>query len=283
MTAPAKPADTVRDLVASSVEVSPQEVATDSTCEGYASVAFVQRVEDEVRRRAAEPTRHWARRSPTDVRTADEISRGDEADILPRVTVAVTSIFGGLGTAIPVGLATHPAAMIPVVGASLALTIGTLDGHWNRISRMSRRYRAHEAIMVDAVEVPAVAAHAFDAVNAAAATLRSLSAPDIAIAYAVEARTEAVDALVALGSLAQVSDDMVWLATTEPYQRLVTLAAKGTVLEHLCKDRLALPHTLDITAMPEGLESAEDVGAYLIAENAAVATSLTKVLPSATD
>lgn len=191
-------------------------------------------------------------------------------------------LISGVAGGIALGVAAEPtlgsvgAPVMAVFGmaAGAKAMMNTLTNQTAWPLRLSRRYREHEAIMADVVTVPAVAGRAFDDVKEAAKTLRSLSAPDMAIAYAVEAREEAADALVALASLAKVSPDPVWLATTDPYRRVLTLAAEVTVLEHLCKDRLALPHNVGTAVVPEGMQTAEEVGAYLLSENQTVARAL---------
>lgn len=251
---------------------------TATTGEATPNQSFAHRVEIEKARRTATADAAWLRRSPTDARALDQIHQDAASEATPVVAVAMGSLLAGIGGGLAIGLTAHPALVFMPIVAGAGSMVMTMEGVWKWPGRLSRRYRAHEAVMADSVSVPAVAGSAFDDVRDAAAILRSLSAPDMAIAYAVDARQDAAEALVALAALAEVSEDAVWLATTDPYQRLLTLAAEVTVLQHLCKDRLALPHTPDHPTMLDGLQTAEEVGAYLLSENQTVSRALTSTL-----
>ena len=241
---------------------------------------FDARVAVEATRRIAGPSDGWRLLSPTDTRNAKERAR----DIDTRDSAEFAAGFGGFFTlsmsgagvcaltdASPVGLAAIAAG--PFVGV-LNLVWWVVGNGRPLTARLNRRVRAHEHAMRDAYSIPVIAADAYDSIHEAPRLLASLNAPDVAVEFAVNARTDAVEALEALGRLTRVDSDKVWLSTTEPYQHLITLAAETTVLAHLCRNRRALPY-VDDTTVPHGLESAAEVGAYLLSENVAVAQALT--------
>ena len=139
--------------------------------------------------------------------------------------------------------------------------------------KVSRRYRNHLAFTRNEVRVPFAFMVAFDDILAAPDRLVKLGAPDAALAFVTEAQAHARTLLIELARLAALDDDPLWVATTRPYQDLATLASQVTVLGHLARDRRALPdhdHTLGLPVSA----TADEVGAYMAAENAAIEHAL---------
>lgn len=247
---------------------TPAPLATTDT----ASPFEARVVEETLRRTNANPCTDWLRLSPTDPRSPQEreraIDRGAMVEGLFGASSLMGGVFGGLGLGVftqqPVVFAAGIAAGL---GGFFWAAFSIEDG---RIPRLSRRYRQHVRLMADSFLVPRIAADAYDTITQAPTMLASLSAPDAAVEYAVNAREAAADALTELGRLADVDEDLVWLATTDPYRRLVALASEVTVLAHISRDRLALPAT-HRRPIPTGLTRAADVGAYMLDENTHVA------------
>jgi hypothetical protein len=237
---------------------------------------FAVRVAEEVQRRTANADTYWRHVSPTDTRTRAEIDRdmewGSAAAMLLGTSAALSGVMGGIFIA----AATHPAVLaltIPLGVIILLWSMGADERSHISPFMLSSRFRNHLRATTDAVYVPCIASDAYDTIRESATLLSTLSAPDAAIEYAINARSDADESLVALGHLADTDDNDVWLSTTAPYKRLMTLAAEVTVLAHLSRDRLALP-AANFRPIPAGVTDAADVAAYMLEENTYIANAL---------